>query len=292
MSDTSLNWYKVFCVVAESKNYKEASEKLYLTESTISSHINNLEKKLGMTLFYRDKGGLSLTEAGKELYNSTHKKIKELEFAESIVVQNYDVSKARLKIACPSHISIFYLSKYITKVKQDYPDLKIDIIGVADYDGLIQLLQKHIVDFVIVDIAPEDTKSEIQIKALKRISNVFISKEPISIKDIKELEQYRYILNYKNSISTRELFKILQEYDVKISADIQADSTEMRIEEVKQGQGIGYVMEEAAGEAIRNKEVYKVKLPINLPEININVVYIEKYLSKMDKIFINKYLKD
>lgn len=44
MSDTNLNLYKIFCIVAESKNYKEASEKLYLTESTISSHIKNLEK--------------------------------------------------------------------------------------------------------------------------------------------------------------------------------------------------------------------------------------------------------
>lgn len=55
MSNTNLNLYKIFCVVAESRNYKEASEKLYLTESTISSHIKNLENKLDITLFYRER---------------------------------------------------------------------------------------------------------------------------------------------------------------------------------------------------------------------------------------------
>ncbi len=292
MSDTNLNLYKIFCIVAESKNYKEASEKLYLTESTISSHIKNLEKKLDLILFYRERDGLVLTKAGKELYDTMHDKIKDLEFAESAIIQNYDISKAKITIGCPSHLSISYLAKCITKARKDYPNLKIDIIGAASYSGLIQLLQKHVVDFVIMDIIPSEAKNEIKIKPLKKIENVFISKEKIEIKDIKELEDYKYILNYENSSSTKELFNLLNDYNVKIKADIQADITEMRIEEVKQGQGIGYVMKEAVESDIINKDVYEVELPINLPEIQINLVYIEKYLTKIDNIFIKKYLKD
>jgi len=78
----------------------------------------------------------------------------------------------------------------------------------------------------------------------------------------------------------------------KIKADIQADSTEVRIKEAKKAQGIGYVMKEAVESDIINKDVYEVELPINLPEIQINLVYIEKYLTKIDNIFIKKYLKD
>lgn len=291
MSDTNLNLYKIFCVVAESKNYKEASEKLYLTESTISSHITNLEKKLDIVLFYRERDGLTLTEAGKELYDSMHNTIKDIEFAESAIIQNYDISKAKITIGCPSHI-FFYVSKCITKIRKDYPNLKIDIKGAADYNGLIKLLQKHIVDFVIMDIIPKDAKNEIKVKPLKKMNNIFISKELIEIQDIKELENYKYILNYEDSISTKKLFETLKTHNVEIKADIQADITEMRVEEVKQGQGIGYVMKEATEDAIIKKEVYEVKLPIELPEMNINLVYIDKYLTKIDKIFIKKYLKD
>ena len=292
MSDTNLNLYKVFCVVAESKNYKEAGEKLFLTESTISSHISNLEKKLDIVLFYRERDGLILTKAGKELYDSVHKTIKDIEVAENIIVQNHDISKSKITIGCPSHISIFYLSKCIAKARKDYPDLKIDIIGASDYSGLVQLLQQHSVDFIIMDIVPKDVKSEITVKDLKRVNNVFISKEPVNITNIKDLENYKFVLNYESSISTKELFETLEKYNVKIKADIQADITEMRIEEVKQGQGIGYVMKEAVENALENNEVYEVKLPIELPEIKINLVYIEKYLTKVDKIFIKKYMKD
>ena len=65
----------------------------------------------------------------------------------------------------------------------------------------------------------------------------------------------------------------------------------MRIEEAKEGLGIGYVMKEATDEAVKNKELYEVELPINLPSMKINLVYMEKYLTKMDRIFIKKYLK-
>lgn len=290
MSDTNLNLYKIFCVVAESKNYKEASEKLYLTESTISSHIKNLESKLEVKLFYRERDGLILTEAGKELYYSMHNKIKDLEFAENAIIQNYDISKAKITIGCPSHISIFFLAKCITKAKNDYPELKVNILGASNYSSLLQLLQKHIVDFVILDTVPQGS-SEIKVETLKEINNVFISKEEINIKNIKDLEKYKYILNYENSNSTKELMTVLEKYGVSITADIQADVTEMRIEEVKQGQGIGYVMEEAAQELIKSNVVQKVKLPINLPKTKINLIYMNQYLTKMDKIFIKEYLR-
>lgn len=292
MSDTNFNLYKIFCTVVETKNYKEASEKLCVTESTISSHIKNLENKLNITLFYRERDGLILTTAGKELYKSINDKIKDIEFAEESLIQNYDISKAKITIGCPSHIAISYLTKCVTEVKKEYPDLKIDIIGASDYSGLIDKLQKHLVDFVIMDVIPAEAKNEIKVKELKKIDNIFIYDKPLKIKDLKELENYKFILNYVNSVSTKELFELLKQYNLQIKADLQADITEMRIEETKQGLGIGYVMKEATENAIKNKEIYEVELPISLPVMQINLVYIDKYLTKMDKIFIKKYLKE
>ena len=291
MSNTNFNLYKIFCVVAETESFSKASAILYLTEPTVSSHITKLENNLGVKLFYRKNKGTTLTKAGRELYNSVYNEIKQIEFAENSIIQNNDISRAKITIGCPSHIATSYLSKRIAKIKKDYPNLKIDIIGETGYDNLIQLLEKHKIDFAIMGIIPL-TKAEMQVKELKEVDNIFISKDLLKIKDIKELENYKYILNDKESDSTKRLFKTLKEYDVQIQADIQSDITEMRIEAVKQSQGIGYVIKDAASEAIKNKEIYEVKLPIQLPKMKINVVYMEKYLTKIDKIFIKKYLSE
>ena len=291
MSNMNFNLYKIFCVVAETESFSKAREILYLTEPTISSHITKLENELGVKLFYRENKGTTLTREGKKLYDDICDKIKDIEFAENAIMQDTDISKAKITIGCPSHIAISYLSKCVTKIKKDYPNLKIDIIGETGYENLTELLEKHKIDFAIMGNVPE-IKAEMQIKEIKEIENIFISKELIEIKDIKKLENYRYILNYKDSSSTRKLLEVLKKYDVKLQVDIQSDITEMIIEETKQGQGIGYVMKDIANEAIKNKEIYEVKLPIQLPKMKINVVYMEKYLTKMDKIFIKKYLKE
>lgn len=292
MSDTNLNLYKIFCVVAETKKYKDASKKLFVSESTISSHIKNLENKLDITLFYREKDGLVLTNEGKKLYEAMNEKIRDIEFAEESLIQEWDFSKAKLTIGCPSHISISYLAKCLKKIKEDYPKLRIDLVGASNYSGLIDKLQKHLVDFIILDVIPSEVQNEIKVKTIKDINNVFIYKKPLKFDNLKELEKYNFILNFEDSISTKQLFEYLNKYNVHIKADIHSDITEMRIEEVKRGQGIGYVIKESTEDAIKNKEVYEVELPILLPKIKINLLYIDKYLSKIDKIFIKKYLKN
>ena len=291
MSNTNFNLYKVFCVVAETESFSKASNILYLTESTISSHITKLENILGVKLFYRENKGTNLTKAGRELYDSVCDEIKQIEFAENSIMQNNDISKAKITIGCPSHLSISYLAKCITKIKKDYPNLKIDIIGETGYENLLELLEKHKIDFAIMSAIPI-TKADMQVKELKEIDNIFISKELLKIKDIKELEDYKYILNDKESNSTKKLLELLKKYGVQIQADIQSDITEMRVEEAIQKQGIAYVMKETAEEAIKNKEVYEVELPIELPKTTINLVYMEKYLTKFDKIFIKKFLNE
>ena len=142
-----------------------------------------------------------------------------------------------------------------------------------------------------MDVIPPEAKNEIKVKELKKIHNTFVYNQPLKIDNLKELESYNFILNYESSVSTKELFETLKQHKVSIKANLQADITEMRIEEAKEGLGIGYVMKEATEEAVRNKELYEVELPINLPSMKINLVYMEKYLTKIDKIFIKKYLK-
>ena len=44
---------EVFLTVAETKSFSKAAERLFLSQSTISSHIKNLETELKKTLIIR-----------------------------------------------------------------------------------------------------------------------------------------------------------------------------------------------------------------------------------------------
>lgn len=81
MSNINYNLYKIFCVVATSKSYTDAGNKLDLTPANISTQISNLENQLDVKLFYREKNGVKLTEKGKQLFEIVNKSISSFDFA-------------------------------------------------------------------------------------------------------------------------------------------------------------------------------------------------------------------
>ena len=72
---------------------------------------------------------------------------------------------------------------------------------------------------------------------------------------------------------------------------LRCPTTEQRIDAAKHGIGIAYVMKEAVKNELENKELYEVKIPIELPKSSLKIVYLKNHLTKVDKEFIKNYLK-
>ena len=56
---------EAFVATAELKSFSKAAKYLYLSQSTVSSHINNLENKLGKQLLFRTTKTITLTPEGE-----------------------------------------------------------------------------------------------------------------------------------------------------------------------------------------------------------------------------------
>ena len=290
MSNINYNLYKIFCTVANSKSYKEASEKLDFTPANISMQIKNLEKQLDVKLFNRENDGVKLTEEGKQLYELINKSISSFDFAEKVIKEQNDLANGTINIGCQSHLTNYYLMEYIKKAKDDYPNLNVGLTCGAVSSEMFEMLKNYKLDFVITDVIPTET-DEFVIEELKKVNNIFVAKEPLKIENVKELEDLRYILNFDYTISNKNLMKVLKEYNVKITPNMKCDTTEIRVEAVMNGLGIAYVMKEAVKKQLENGELYEVEVPIKLPELSINLVYIKDMLTQVDKKFIKKYLK-
>ena len=69
MSNISLKQLEVFVTVADCGSFTEAGRKLYLSQSTVSSHISALEESLGVVLIQREvRRHIALTADGKRVY--------------------------------------------------------------------------------------------------------------------------------------------------------------------------------------------------------------------------------
>ena len=100
-----------------------------------------------------------------------------------------------------------------------------------------------------------------------------------------------YKIGGKILYKEQDIIEILERNNISLHADMMCDATEIRVEAVKRNMGIAYVIKEAVKNELVKKELYEVELPIDLPSIKLNLVYLSGELSKIDKKFIKEYLK-
>ena len=79
-----IQYYREFLALVETKNFWEASERLYIGESSLSKHISRMENELGEKLFDRSSRRVELTKYGKLL----------IPYAEQIVRAEADCREA------------------------------------------------------------------------------------------------------------------------------------------------------------------------------------------------------
>ena len=70
---------ETFIRVADAGSFNKAAEESYITPTAIIKQINLLEDSLGVKLFERTRRGLTLTKAGRSMYQDAEQRKKELE---------------------------------------------------------------------------------------------------------------------------------------------------------------------------------------------------------------------
>ena len=217
---------RYFLAVAQEESISKAADILHITQPTLSRQLMDLEKELNTKLLIRGKRNkkITLTEDGKELYEIVNKSISGFDFAEKLAKDKNDISSGCIKIGCPSHFTSYLLMEKIEKVKKDYPDLNIKIICEVDINKMMSLLQNHEIDFAIIDTEIEN--SNIEIEELLKINNIFVSKAPLKIADIKEsINELKEAMPEKSSI--------LDELEEKFEQqELRIDRLEMKIEKI------------------------------------------------------------
>jgi DNA-binding transcriptional LysR family regulator len=121
------NLYYVLCV-AEEKNFSKAAEKLFITQPTLSQHINKLEKTLGTQLFDRSTTPLTLTYAGEKFVKIAS---KILDTERELVQEIADINgfcKGRLTIGISAVHGSSLLPTILPKYKERFPNIEIILV--------------------------------------------------------------------------------------------------------------------------------------------------------------------
>lgn len=287
MKDVNLNSLKIFLVVATSNSFLEASNKLYISQPAISKSINKLEEDLGVSLFYRANKGVTLTSDGEILLKYVKDSRKLLLACERMLSSNNSLDSGSIVIGAQSHIVRNYLLEKINNFRRIFPNVMFRIVDLSTLE-LIEGLEKHELDFV-VDASPINTPyNNLRIQPIYKLDTCFIkSKENNkTYNKITDLEDECIVMPISRSSLRKNLFKSLENI-IDIKPQLEYGTEELIIESVKRNMGVGYVVKGETLKIDKNK-LDIIDLNIPLPTVEINLVYIDSYLTPLAREFIKK----
>ena len=291
-SNLNLNLYKMFYDVAQYGSVSTASKNLNISQPAISRAIKRLEEDLDVTLFYRTLNGMILTEKGRELLTFVEEACNSLIIGERTMMETNSLIKGKLTIGVPQSIASFYLLDRLNKFHETYKDIEISLIN-RPTEELIKLLESHELD-IIIDLSPIQThEKELHIEELIHCHYGFVVKSDldINVNKLSDLEDCLVVLPIEKRFKRQRLNEILMECGVNLKNTITIESNEMIKETIKNSNSIGYVLLNSVEKELKSGELKEIEFEKKLPYATINLVYIDKYLTKAPQVFIEDYLK-
>lgn len=138
-----------FIAISKFKNFSKAADSLYITQPTISHHIQTLEDELNATILSRSSKNVSLTKAGKILLIHAQKILNEKEQIHYLFEKYNDDISGVLEIATSTIPAQYYLPDQINNFSKIHSSMKFKIEKL-DTAGVHKKLEDSEIDFGIV----------------------------------------------------------------------------------------------------------------------------------------------
>lgn len=290
-----LNLYRTFYNVAETGSISKTAEKLFITQPSVSYSIRSLENELNVKLFNRTAKGVELTPEGKTLRFYVENAFNSINIGEKCLVGNLnEIVDGELSIGVPSHVGVFFLSKYILNFHRRFPNIKIHISS-RSTSKLVELLELHRLD-LIVDATPIIGKNKnLIVKHLKNFdccfavhknNNAYERKKKLSIEELSKLP---LILPGKSNNNRIGIDNYFAKANTKASPIIEVSTTDMMIDFVKRDMGVGYFIKDSIQEQLEKGIFDEVLLQEALPTQEVGVAYLGDYMTNILKKFIELF---
>ncbi len=242
----NLELYRIFYVVASTGNITKASELLHISQPAVTKQIKNLESQLDTTLFIRTKKGVVLNEIGQKIFLNVKQALTLLDESNNMINEFNDYQVGTIKIGISTTLMKKYLLKHLEEFHKDYPNIIVDIYTDPTKE-LINKLKNGMIDLIIGKY-PSNLDKDLDYYELAKTNYLFVANKDYypSIKEDlvpKDLEKYPIILQESPSNSRASVEKYFQDNNLNIKPKMSIASSNLLIDFIKLGYGIGYVTE-------------------------------------------------
>lgn len=119
-----------FRLLASILNYSKTAEKLFISQSVLSRHIRELESEIGVTLFFRDTHGVSLTDEGKYFLKWVEPLLDKANHTITTLANEHG-REGRIRIICAEQTLNTHILTFLRGFQANYPDIDLQLSPVA-----------------------------------------------------------------------------------------------------------------------------------------------------------------
>ncbi len=258
---------EAFVSVAKYGSFSKAARELFLTQPTISSHIQNLEKELDTVLFNRNNKYITLTKSGEILYDNAISILNNCKKAIYDIKEYSGNIEGIIDIASSSIPETYILPNFIKSFSNKYPNVKFSISHYDSQYAISEVLNER-VSFGFIGSKTFNS----QIEYIDILSDELVLIAPLNLNienengyiDIKELNNLKFIMRKDGSGTKNLTFNILKENNFNIDnlnilAYVESNETIKKM--VKIGLGVSFVSHNSIKDYVKSNEIkyYRIK---------------------------------
>ena len=232
-----LRQLKYFVKSAEYLNFSVAAKHLYITQSTLSQQIKQLEFELGFELFLRNSRHISLTEAGEEFLPFARKTIQDAEDGVQRLHDLQHVKAGKLRVGVTYSLSTV-LTEGLLEFMKAYPDIKLEVCY-KTVNELLALLKECELDFILSYKPIFDAPDVESMSLFENALALVVAKDhPLAAKKrimIQELADIPLVLPSHDLQARMMLEKLIAGKDVPLSSRLELNETNILLQMVSTG---------------------------------------------------------
>lgn len=272
---SNLEYYKVFYYVAKTESVTKAAGELAISQPAVSQALKQLERQLGVPLFYRAAKGVKLTSEGQLLYGYVEKGYEQIELGVKKIRQLQNLELGEIRIGASDMTLQYYLLPYLEKFHEKYPEIKVNVTN-APTPETLAFLRDGRIDFGIVS-TPFSEMADMKVTAVREIEDVFVAgRRFISYKnktlDLQELEKLPLICLERNTSTRSYMDEFLRKNNVSIQPEFELATSDMIVQFALRSLGVGSIVKDFAKDYVESGLLFELRFNKIIPKRSFCVV--------------------
>lgn len=247
-----------FILVVNKGSFTAAAKELGVTPSALSKLISRLEASLSVKLFERTTRTLQITQSGQKIYQQSVAMVNAAQQAVDISNAEHDAPVGTLTVAAPKAFLSIVLEPIVAPFLNQYPDIELKL---KVSDGDIDMIDQGIdIMFRLTDAPYENLIS----KELGKVNlSLCASPDYLSLKGVPThpTQLIAHDCLYLGETKTDHIWHFVQgneTHTIPVSGRYAVNHSQMRLNGVKNGLGIGIFPDFVIKEALQQGEVIQV----------------------------------